>query len=123
MDKQISNIKLLADGNIQFKTRKIATPCNRVITLTEDVVELIANGKYLVQLDAEEYFNHAFWANRLHMDHMDINSGVIAVDTGFTHKSVPALIMQTKRGQKVSYRDGNRFNLRKSNLYIKGDTE
>ena len=123
MDKQIFNIKLLSDGNIQFKTSKSATPCNRVITLDKDYVEIVVNGKYLAKLDTEDYFNHALWANRLHMDHADIRSGVVAVDTGFTHKSVPALIMQTNRGQKVGYIDGNRFNLRKSNLYIKGEAE
>lgn len=123
MDKQISNIKLLADGSIQFKTGKLVVPCNRVIALTKQYVEVVVNSKYLTTFDTDSYFNNALWANRLTMDHADIRSGVVAVDTGFTHKSVPALIMQTKRGQKVGYLDGNRFNLRKSNLYIKGDME
>lgn len=126
MDKQIFNIKLLDNGKIQFKDGRIETPYNRVIwviSLNVDYVELVANHKYIVTIDTEEYFNHALWANRLDMEHANIRKGVIAVDTGYTHKSVPALIMRTNKGQRVSYRDGNRFNLRKSNLYIIGQSD
>lgn len=123
MDRQIFNIKLLDNGDIQFKTGRTETPYNRVLSLNPKEVELIVNGKYLVTIDTEDYFNHALWANRLDMEHADIRKGVVAVDTGFTHKSVPALIMRTRRGQKVGYRDGNKFNLRKSNLYIKGEED
>ena len=119
MDKQIINIKLLANGDIRLKNRT-ETPYNRVITFTTEYVEIIVNGKYLTTIDTDDYCNYSLWANRLDMEHADIRRGVIAVDTGYTHKSVPALIMQTKPGQKVGYKDGNRFNLRKSNLYIKG---
>ncbi len=120
MDKQIMNIKLLNNGDIQLKNRT-ETPYNRVITLTAERVEIVVNGKYLTTIDTDDYCNYSLWANRLDMEHADIRRGVIAVDTGYTHKSVPALIMQTKRGQRVGYHDGNRFNLRKSNLYIKGE--
>jgi hypothetical protein len=123
MDRQIFNIKLLGNGDIQFKTGRTETPYNRVLSLNPKEVELIVNGKYLVTIDTDDYFNHSLWANRLDMEHADIRKGVVAVDTGFTHKSVPALIMRTKRGQKVGYRDGNKFNLRKSNLYIKGEED
>lgn len=123
MDRQIFNIKLLGNGDIQFKTGRTETPYNRVLSLNPKEVELIVNGKYLVTIDTDDYFNHSFWANRLDMEHADIRKGVVAVDTGFTHKSVPALIMRTRRGQKVGYRDGNKFNLRKSNLYIKGEED
>lgn len=121
MDKQIINIKLLPSGDIQLKTGRIETPYNRVLTLTAEYAEILVNGIYLTTIDTEDYFNHALWANRLNMEHADIRKGVVAVDTGFTHKSVPALIMQTKPGQKVGYLDNNKFNLRKSNLYIKGE--
>lgn len=120
MDKQIFNIKLLKNGNIRFKTGRIEKPYNRVLSLTSDCVELVINGKYIATIDTEDYFNYSFWANRLNMEHADIRRGVVAVDTGYTHKSVPALLMQTEKGQRVSYLDGNRFNLRKSNLYIIG---
>lgn len=123
MDRQIFNIKLLGNGDIQFKTGRTETPYNRVLSLNPKEVELIVNGKYLVTIDTDDYFNHSLWANRLDMEHADIRKGVVAVDTGFTHKSVPALIMRTRRGQKVGYRDGNKFNLRKSNLYIKGEED
>lgn len=123
MDKQIFNIKLLDNGDIQFKTGRAETPYNRVLSLTSEYVELVVNSKYITTIDTENYFNHALWANRLDMEHADIRRGVVAVDTGYTHKSVPALIMQTKRGQRVSYRDGNRFNLRKNNLYIIGEPD
>lgn len=121
MDRQIFNIKLLGNGDIRFKTGRTETPYNRVLSLNPKEVELIVNGKYLVTIDTDDYFNHSLWANRLDMEHADIRKGVVAVDTGFTHKSVPALIMRTRRGQRVGYKDGNRFNLRHSNLYIIGE--
>ena len=123
MDKQIFNIKLLANGDIQFKNGRKETPYNRVITLNAEYVEVVVNDGLLVFIDTEDYFKYALWANPLHMDHSDIRRGVIAVENGYTHKSVAALVMQTKPGQRVSYRDGMRRNLRKSNLYIIGETE
>lgn len=120
MDKQIINIKLLSNGDIQFKTGRVETPHDRVISLNSDQVEIIINNKYLTTIDTEDYFKYALWANQMRIEHADIRQGVVSIDTGFTHKSVPALIMQTSKGQKVSYKDGNRFNLRKSNLYIRG---
>lgn len=120
VDKQIINIKLLDNGDIQFKTNRKETPYNRVISLNADYVELVVNGKHLTYLDTEDYFKYALWANLLVMDHSDIRKGVVAVDNGYSHKSVAALVMQTKPGQKVGYIDGNRFNLRKTNLYILG---
>lgn len=120
MDKQIINIKLLDNGDIQFKTNRKETPYNRVISLDADYVELVVNGKHLAYLDTEDYFKYALWANPLAMEHGDIRKGVVAVENGYSHKSVAALIMQTKPGQTVGYADNNRFNLRKSNLYIRG---
>lgn len=123
MDKQTTNIKLLPNGDIQFKTGRVETPRNKVYELNTDFVEIKVSNKYLVTIDTEDYFEHALWANRLDMGHADIRKGVVSVDNGFAHRSVPAVIMQTKPGQKVSYKDGNRFNLRKSNLYILGDNK
>jgi hypothetical protein len=120
MDKQIVNIKLLPNGDVRDKTGRVTTPRNRVISLNTEYVELIINGKYLTTIDTEDYLNYSLRSNRMWMEHADIRKGVVAVDTGYTHKSVPALIMGTTRGQRVGYRDGNHFNLRKSNLYIKG---
>jgi hypothetical protein len=120
MDKQTINIKLFDNGDIQFKTGRTETPYNRVISLNVDYVELIVNNKHLVTIDTDDYFKFALWANPIHMEHADIRKGVIAVENGFSHKSVPALIMQAKPGQKVGYLDNNRFNLKKSNLFIKG---
>jgi hypothetical protein len=123
MDKQIINIKLLANGDIQFKTNRKETPYNRVISLNAEYVETVVNGKHLTYLDTEDYFKYALWANPLAMEHGDIRKGVVAVENGYSHKSVAALVMQTKPGQRVGYRDGNRFNLRKSNLYIIGEPD
>ena len=123
MDKQTINIKLLDNGDIQFKTCRTETPYNRVLTLTPEYVEVLVNGKYLTTIDTEDYFKYALWANPLRMEHGDIRKGVVAVENGYSHKSVPALIMQTNDGQRVSYKDGNRFNLRKSNLYIIGESD
>ena len=123
MDKQTINIKLLDNGDIQFKTGRKETPYNRVITLNAEYVELVSNRQHLTYIDTEDYFKFALWANPMHMDHADIRKGVVAVENGYSHRSVAALIMQTKPGQRVGYIDDNRFNLRKSNLYIVGDTE
>jgi hypothetical protein len=121
MDKQISNIKLMDNGDIRLKTRRTVTPCNKVYTLDTNFVELRVSNKFVVTMNTEDYLNYALWANCLEMGHADISKGVVAVDTGFTHKSVAAMIMQTKKGQKVGYKDGNKFNLVRSNLYIKGE--
>lgn len=123
MDKQICNIKLLNTGDIQLKTNRKETPRNRVISMDTSSVELVVNGYYLTHIDTEDYLNHSLWANTMTMEHADIRKGVIAIDTGYTHKSVAALIMGTTKGQKVGYRDGNHLNLRKSNLYIKGQVD
>lgn len=120
MDKQIFGIKLLKNGDVRFKNGRTETPCNRVISLNHEYVEVLINSKYVATFDTEDYFNHSLWANRLGMDHADIRKGVVAVDTGYTHKSVAALVMGTEKGQRVRYRDSNRFNLRKSNLYVIG---
>lgn len=121
MDKQISNIELLSNGDIRLKTRRVVTPCNRVLNLNTNIAEILVSNKYFVTINTEDYFNCSLWANTVEMGHADIRRGVVAVDTGFTHKSVAAMIMQTKKGQKVGYRDGNKFNLVRSNLYIKGE--
>lgn len=121
MDRQIFNIKLLSNGDIQLKTGKIVTPCNRVLSLNTETVELVVNKRYIVTIDTSDYFDYALWANRLTMEHADIRKGIVAVDTGFTHKSVSALIMHTEQGQRVGYRDGTHLNLKRSNLYIIGN--
>lgn len=123
MDKQIFNIRLLENDDIRFKNGRTETPYNRVVALNAEYVEVVVNDGLLVTIDTEEYFKYALWANPLHMDHSDIRRGVVAVENGYTHKSVAALIMQTKPGQRVSYRDNQRRNLRKSNLYIIGEHE
>jgi hypothetical protein len=122
MDKQTKNIKLLENGDIRLKTGRVVTPCNKVYTLDLNTVELRASNKFVVAINTEDYFNYALWANCLEMGHADIRKGVVGIDTGYTHKSVAALIMHTDKDQKVGYKDGNKFNLRKSNLYIKGET-
>ena len=123
MDKQIINIKLLENGDIQFKNSRKETPYNRVININADYVEFVTNSKYLTYVDTEDYFKFALWANPLRMDHADIRRGVVAVEDGYSHRSVAALIMHTKSGQRVGYRDNNRFNLRKSNLYVIGELD
>ena len=101
MDKQIINIKLLNNGDIQFKTGRTETPYNRVIALNPDYVELIFNDKHLTTIDTEDYFKYALWANPLQMELADIRRGVVAVENGYSHKSIPALVMRTKPGQKA----------------------
>ena len=122
MDKQINGIKLLEDGRIRLKTGKIVEPCNEVYVLDveNNRTVLRVSRKFFVELDTDDYFEHTFWAHTLEMGHADIRKGVVAFDNGYTHRSVAAKIMGTTASQKVGYKDGNKFNLRKSNLYIKG---
>lgn len=120
MDKRNDGITKVSDYIIQLNDGRRETTRNRVITLNDDFVEIIVSKKYLVTIDTEYYCNNMLWANRLDMGHADIRKGVVSMQTGYAHLSVPAKIMNTQDGQKVSYKDGNRFNLRKSNLYIRG---
>ena len=121
MDSQIVNIKRLENGDIMLKTRQVVTPnkYNPVIELTDDYVKFIANDKYVIYMDTEDYFNWTLWAKYMWFDHSKIEAGTLTVDTGYTHKSVASLVMQTQKGQRVYYRDGNKFNLRKSNLFVR----
>lgn len=123
MDKQIVNIKRFEDGTVQLKDGRIVTPRNRVITISSDAVELVTNHTYLTYIDTEDYCKYSLYTNTMRMDHADIRKGVVAVDDGYSHRSVAALIMQTKPGQRVGYKDKNKFNLRKSNLYIIGQLQ
>lgn len=124
MDKQIKNIKLLPNGDLRLKTGKKVTPVNRVITFTPEYTEYIVNNKYLCSINTSDYLTYALWANRNHMDHANPNEGVVAVDTGWSHRSVAALIMQTTgTGKRVGYKDFNRFNLRRENLVILSDED
>lgn len=125
MDKRNNGIELMEDGSIRLNNGKLVTPCNEVykLSIKENLVEILVSEIFHVKLDADDYFTYSLWNHCLEFGHMDINKGVVAMDTGYMHKSVPALIMHAEPGQKVGYRDKGRktkFDLRKSNLYIKG---
>lgn len=125
MDKRNNGIELMDDGRIRLNNGKLATPFNKVykLSIEENLVEILVSEIFHVKLDADDYFTYSLWNHCLEFGHLDINKGVVAMDTGYMHKSVPALIMHTKPGQRVGYRGKGRqarFDLRKSNLYIKG---
>ena len=119
-------ITLQENGDIKFGTKRIETPANTVTSINKGVITfLINNDKAEVSMDLADYCGQVAWANRIVFDHGFIPGespriGVVAFDNGWEHKSLPAAIMQTHTGQRVGYRDGNKFNLRRSNLYIKG---
>ena len=125
MDKRNINIKLMEDGRIRLNNNNYVNPKNKVYTLDVDdnLVEFLVSGMYIVKMDVDDYFKLSIWNNRLEFGHADISKGVVAMDDGFKHRSVPALIMNADENQRVGYRakcNRARFDLRKSNLYIKG---
>lgn len=123
MDKQVKNIELLEDGSVRFKTGRVEVPKNEVIKIKDGAVYFLMNDDQLVgQVDVADYFRLSLWAHRLTFDHADLSSGVVAYDNGYEHKSLAAAIMQTQRGQKVTYvNKNNRCNCRRDNLVVKGE--
>lgn len=115
MNKQI---KLLEDGRVQFRNGRIEQPKNEVYKIDKDTVYFFLNRhRYLAKMNAEDYFKHSFWATRLTYDHAGRN-GVVSYHTGLEHKSVAATIYGSRRGQKVRYKDRNKFNLCRANLVV-----
>ena len=73
----------------------------------------------IVKMNRADYFDEFVWATRQTLDH-PYPRGIVAYDNGTRHKSLPAKIMKTVRGQRVTYRDGDHLNLTRSNLMIAG---
>lgn len=124
MDKQCKNIKLNEDGSITLKTGRRVTPVNKVtkITRTEvhfEIQEQALQKPLVVKMNRMDYFDEAVWATRQTLDH-PYPRGIVAYDTGYQHKSLPAKIMNTVRGQRVTYKDGDHLNLCRSNLRVVG---
>ena len=75
--------------------------------------------KYLAQVNVDDYFRLSLWAHRLTLDHSLPRRGVISYDNGYEHKSLAAAIMQTTKGQKVTYNNKDNLDCRRENLVIK----
>jgi hypothetical protein len=119
MDKQIKNIGLSEDGAIKFKTGRVEVPKNPVVRIEDGIVEFKLNkDKYIGKVNIDDYFRLSLWAHRLTYDHALLGKGVIAYDNGYEHKSLAAAIMQTKKGEKVTYLDSS-LNCCKDNLLVK----
>lgn len=124
MDKQCKNIKLNEDGSITFKTGRKEFPINRVVKMTKTEVHFEIQDQALpepliVKMNRADYFDESVWANRQTLDH-PYPRGIVAYDNGTRHKSLPAKLMKTIRGQRVTYRDGDHLNLTRGNLIIAG---
>jgi len=124
MDKQCKNIRLNDDGSITFKTGRREVPKNKVVKLTRkevhfEIQEYAMPKPLVVRMNCEDYFDESVWATRQTLDH-PYPRGVVAYDTGSKHKSLPAKIMRTVRGQRVTYKDGDHLNLCRSNLRVVG---
>ena len=124
MDKQCKNIRLNEDGSITFKTGRREFPINKVVKMTSSEVHFEIQGQALpkpliVKMNRADYFDEFVWANRQTLDH-PYPKGIVAYDNGTRHKSLPAKIMKTVRGQRVTYKDGNHLNLTRSNLKVIG---
>lgn len=121
MDKQIENIAVLDGGNaIRLKNGRVVPTKNNILCTRDGIIYLVLNRNLICSMSLEHYFSWSLWAHRLTFSHYDLNSGVVAYDNGYEHKSLAALFMQTKPKQKVGYHDDNHFNLCPDNLYIKG---
>ena len=74
MDRQIFNIKLLGNGDIQFKTGRTETPYNRVLSLNPKEVEFYKtyieeHNRIMKKLDEENLisaFYDVFFLNKRH---------------------------------------------------------
>ena len=124
MDKQCKNIRLNEDGSITFKTGRKEFPVNKVVKMTKTEVHFEIQEQALLQplivkMNRADYFDEFVWATRQTLDH-PYPRGIVAYDNGTRHKSLPAKIMKTVRGQRVTYRDGDHLNLTRSNLMIAG---
>jgi hypothetical protein len=119
MDKQTKNIRLTRTGAIKFKTGRTERPKNRVVEIHDNVVYFLMNkNKWIGSVDVDVYFRLSLWAHRLTFDHKDPLLGVVAYDNGYEHKSLAAAIMQTTKGQRVSYLNGSHFDCRVANLVV-----
>jgi hypothetical protein len=124
MDKQCKNIRLNEDGSITFKTGRREFPENRVVKMTKTEVHFEIQGEALpkpliVKMNRADYFDEFVWASRQTLDHL-YPRGIVAYDNGTRHKSLPAKIMGTVKGQRVTYKDGDHLNLTRNNLVVVG---
>lgn len=119
---KIDGIELLADNQLRFKNGRVVTPRNVVTRVEDNAIHFILNHGYEGSVSVEDYFKYALWAQRLTLDHPDPKVGIIAYDNGYEHKSLPAAIMQTTRGKKVHYKDGNHLNCCRENLVVKQES-
>lgn len=126
MDKRNSGVTLRTeDGCIRLNTGEWVKPRNEVhkLDINNNLVEFIVSDMFIVKMDADDYFKFSIWRHCLEFGHSDLNRGVVGMDDGLMHRSVPAMIMNTDASKRVGYRSkckNAKFDLRKSNLYIKG---
>lgn len=120
MDRQVVNITLLEDGRLRLKNGRIVVPENEILYIRNGVVCFMMNRNLVCFIDVEDYFKWSLWAHRVTFSHRDTNVGGVTYDNGYEHRSIPALIRQTKPGQRVSYHNNNHCDIRRENLYIIG---
>lgn len=120
MDKQTVNIALLEDGRLRLKTGRVVTPENEVLCIRDKVIYFKVNRDLVVSMDIDEYFKWSLWAHKAHFSHGNTDVGTVAYDNGYEHRSVAALVMQTTKGQRVGYKNGNHCDVRRENLFIYG---
>ena len=124
MDKQCKNIRLNEDGSITLKNGQQVFPVNKVVRLTRaevhfEIQEQALTKPLIVKMDRADYFDEYVWATRQSLDH-PYPRGIVASNASYHHKSLPAKIMRTARGQRVTYKDRDHLNLCRSNLRVVG---
>lgn len=110
----------MEDGAIKFKTGRVEVPKNPIVKIENGIVTFKLNkDRYNGNVSIADYFRLSLWAHRLTYDHALLGRGVIAYDNGYEHKSLAAAIMQTRKGQKVTYKNRDSLNCLKENLVVK----
>ena len=121
-DKQRINIKLLENGDLRLKTRRVVTPVNPIIKIADGKIfwrmnKVRGQYKYIGSCDIQDYINNALWAFNVKYNSSDLTSGSVVFDTGYSQIALTGRILGTTGKAKTFMRDMNRMNCSRSNIY------
>lgn len=103
---------------VKLPNGKAVEARNKVLLINKDTVIFDTNkGPYT--MSTKDYCRYGIFANKVTVDHDNPQKAVAAINTGYEHLSVPALVMGAEDDQRVGYRNNNHMDGRRDNLYIK----
>ena len=131
MDKQRLNIKLLDNGDLCLKTKRVVTPHNPIVAIKNGAIYWKMNKlkgtkdqyKYIGCCDIDDYINNALWAFNVKFNSSDTTSGSVVFDTGFSQIALTGRILNTTNKSKTFMHNFNRMDCRKCNIYTAGDLD